>query len=63
MKITFKNVKKLLQERKELQSQNHRIYEIGRDLWRSSNLSTYYEYSQLKQVAQGHVLLCFEYLQ
>lgn len=62
-KITFKNVKKLLQERKEIQSQNHRIYEIGRDLWRSSNPRTCYEYSQLKQVAQGHVLLCFEYLQ
>lgn len=55
--------KKATAERKEIQSQNHRIYEIGRDFWGSSNPSTCCEYSQLKQVLQGHVLLCFEYIQ
>ena len=62
MIITFKNVKGYC-EGKEIQSQNHRIAEIGRDLWRSSNPSICYEYGQLKQVARGHVLLGFEYLQ
>lgn len=61
MIITFKNVKGYC-EGKEIQSQNHRIVEISGELWRSPDPSPCKEYSQLKQVVQGHVLLGFEYL-
>lgn len=36
-----------------MQSQNHRIAEIGRGIWRSSNPGTRYKYSQLKPYLVG----------
>lgn len=61
MIITIRNVKGCY-EGKEIQSQNHRIVEMIGELWRSPDPSPCNEYNQQKQVAQGHVLLDFEYL-
>ena len=43
-------------------SQKHRIAEVGSDLWRSPSPALLLKAGQLKQTAQGHFLLGFEYL-
>lgn len=44
-------------------SQNHRLVEVGRDVWRSSSPSPCSKQGELEQVAQGRVRSGFEYLQ
>ena len=44
-------------------AQNHRIVEVGRDLWRSSGPTTLLKQGHLEQVVQDCVQTAFEYLQ
>jgi len=41
---------------------NHRMVEVGRDLWRSSALTPLLKQAHLQPVAQDHVRMVFEYL-
>ena len=42
---------------------DHRMVEVGRDLWRSSCLAPLLKQGHLELVAQDHVQMVFEYLQ
>ena len=42
---------------------NHRMVEVGRDLWRSSGPNPLLKQGHLEPVAQDHVQMAFEYLQ
>ena len=44
-------------------SQNHRLAEVGRDVWRSSGLTPLLKQGHLEMVAQDHAQMAFEYLQ
>ena len=44
-------------------SRNHRIIEVGSDLWRSLGPTPLLKKGYLKLVAQDHVQMSFEYLQ
>ena len=45
------------------ESQNHRMVEVGRDLWRSSGPTPVLKQGHLELVAQAHGQMAFEYLQ
>uniref|UniRef100_A0A8B9PTS4 Tectonin beta-propeller repeat containing 2 n=1 Tax=Apteryx owenii TaxID=8824 RepID=A0A8B9PTS4_APTOW len=45
------------------QSQNHRIAEVGRDLWRSSSPTPLLKQGHLEHIVQDRIQACFEYLQ
>jgi len=44
-------------------SQNHRMVEVGRVLWRSPCLTPLFKWGPLQTVGQDHVQMAFEYLQ
>jgi len=44
-------------------AQNHRLTEVGRDLWRSSGPTPLIKQGHLEPVVQDHVQTGFEYLQ
>lgn len=54
--VFLKNIRKILVLLKLIDSQNHKIVEVWRYLWRTSSWILYAKQDRLEQVAQNHVL-------